>query len=284
MFLIDQVAPMSKTFTPYSQFATTIGSLVLVAVCSLPVAFRVVANSQQKPVYRHTGAEGSVSGTIAYAGQPPPRAKIDMSADAICFQSNKNARAEHVVVTDGRLANVFVYVKSGAAVDNFTFGVPATPVVVDQSGCRFVPRVVGLQAGQSLAVLNSDPTNHNVHPVPIKNPEWNQSQPPQGTPIEKRFNQPEIMIPIKCNQHPWMKAWVGVLNHPFFAVSARDGSYRIEGLPPGDYTIAIWHEVLGEQTTSVFIAGREDKTLNFTVKSPVGEGASKRDSREVAVR
>ena len=275
---------MTKYLAPYFQFATTIGCLILVAVCSIPSPFRAFAHEQAKPIYRHTGAEGSLSGSIAYAGQPGPRAKIDMSADATCLQSNKNARTESIVVTNGKLANVFVYAKSGAAMDNFTFGVPATPVVVDQSRCRFVPRVVGLQVGQALAVLNSDLTTHNVHPVPIKNPEWNQSQAPQGAPIEKRFNQPEIMIPIKCNQHPWMRAFVGVLNHPFFAVSAQDGSYRIEGLPPGDYTIAIWHEVLGEQTTSVFIADGEGKTQNFTVKSPIGEGASKRGTREIAVR
>ena len=213
----------------------------------------------------------------------PAPAKIDMSGDATCLKGNKNARTESVVVTNGRVANVFVYVKSGAAVDNFTFEVPATPVVVDQAGCRFVPRVVGIQAGQSLSVLNSDSTNHNIHPTPIKNVEWNVSQAPLGGAIEKRFNQPEVMIPIKCNQHAWMKAFVGVLNHPFFAVSAQDGNYRIEGLPTGDYTIAIWHEVLGEQTTSVFIANGEEKTLNFTVKSPVGE-ASKRATREIAVR
>ena len=220
--------------------------------------------------YSPTGKEGSVSGVVVYVGTPPAPKKIDTSADAVCGQRNPNLETDDNVVKDGKLANVFVYVKEGTTADGkkiaeFTFPTPSTEVVLDQNGCHYVPHVLGLQVNQKLKITNSDPTQHNIHPQPKNNPEWNQTQ-AQGAPaIEKSFNRAEILIPVKCNQHPWMKSYIGVMKHPFFAVSKLDGTYEIKGVPPGTYTVVAWHE--GGATGS-------EKPMQVTVPA---NGAAKAD-------
>src|SRR5205085_12116467 len=167
-----------------------------------------------------------------------------------------------LVVNNGKLANVFVYVKDGLG--QFAFLTPAQPAVLDQKGCRYVPHVLGLMAGQSLKILNSDLTEHNVHPMPKKNPDWNESQMARGAPLMRTFQHPEIMMPVQCNQHPWMKAYLNVLPHPYFAVTAPDGSFQIKDLPPGEYTLAAVHEKLGEQTVKVKVGAKEVIKTGFT--------------------
>ena len=220
------------------------------------------AQVENREPYKRTGAEGAVTGKILFEGEAPIRKRIDMSQDANCAAIARNPRSEDVVVTDGKLANVFVYAK-GASLEKFSFETPQTKVVLDQRQCRFVPRVLGIQTGQSLIFFNSDPTTHNVHPAPRVNQEWNQMQAQNSMPIEKSFTRVETLIPIKCNQHPWMKAYVGVLAHPFFAVSGRDGSFKIEGLPQGEYTLVAWHEILGEQTVTLSIGSMETKSIEL---------------------
>ena len=235
------------------------------SACSVALVSPALSQSDdadKKPLYKTTGAEGSLSGVISFAGVPPARKRIDMSQDSNCVQTSRYPKTENVMVTAGKLANVFVYVKGGNLV-RYGFETPEVSVVLDQQQCRFVPHVVGIQTGQTLTVFNSDPTTHNVHPNPRINPEWNQSQAPNGTPIVKTFTRPETLIPVKCNQHPWMRAYVGVLAHPFFAVSASDGSFSRAGLPAGDYTIVAWHEVFGEQTAQVTIRPGERKSVDF---------------------
>jgi hypothetical protein len=191
-----------------------------------------------------------------------------MSADPICETVNPEAATEEVMVTEGKLANVFVYARTGNTLDTFQFEVPTTAVVLEHQGCHFVPHVIGVQAQQSLSIVNGDPTTHNTHAMPRNNPEWMQSQ-PQGAPaFERKFLRPEPLIPIKDNQHPWEKAYLGVFSHPFFAVSNVDGAYKIAGLPPGQYTIVAWHEKYGEQTFDVTVGSKERKTLDFTFTSP----------------
>jgi polysaccharide lyase family 4-like protein len=190
---------------------------------------------------------GSVSGTIAYNGTPPAPKKIDTSADPVCGQRNPNLQTEDNLVTNGKLANVFVYIKDGTATDGtkvaeYTWTLPSTAVTLDQNGCHYRPHVLGLMTNQKLVITNSDPTQHNIHPTPKNNPEWNQTQPNGAPPIEKTFSRAEVLIPVKCNQHPWMKAYIGVLKHPLFAVSAEDGSYTIKGVPAGTYTVVAWKE------------------------------------------
>lgn len=218
-----------------------------------------------KPQYASKGDEGTISGKVIYDGAMPVLKKIDMSQDANCAAAAGDKTADDLLVADGKLANVFVYLKGGPA-DKFSFPTPSDPVVLDQQGCRYHPRVLGIQTNQTFKVTNSDKTTHNIHPSPAKNQEWNQMQ-AQGSPaIEKKFPKAETLIPVKCNQHPWMKANVGVLAHPYFAVSAMDGSYTIKNVPPGTYTLVFWHETKGEQTQQVTIAAKESKTQDITYK------------------
>ncbi|MGC2195192.1 MAG: hypothetical protein WA628_11005 [Terriglobales bacterium] len=205
---------------------------------------------------------GSVSGSVKFDGAAPKPAKIDMSQDPACKGANE---AETVVVDKGNLANVFVYVKDGLG--NRTFDVPKEPVTLNQSGCRYHPHVLGVMAGQTVEIKNDDPTTHNIHPTPKDNREWNESQPPQAAPIEKNFAREEIMLPVKCNQHPWMKMYVNVVKSPFYAVTDKDGKYEIKGLPPGDYTIAFVHEKLGEQDQKVTVGPKEAKTADQSFKA-----------------
>ena len=219
-----------------------------------------------KPKYASKNDEGTITGKVSFDGVAPTPKKIDMSQDANCAGSAGDKSADDLIVTDGKLANVFVYVKGGPA-DRYSFDTPSEPVVLDQLGCRYQPRVLGIQTNQTFKVTNSDNTTHNVHPSPKTNQEWNNMQ-AQGAPaIEKKFPRAETLIPVKCNQHPWMKANVGVLSHPYFAVSAKDGSYTIKNVPPGSYTLVFWHETKGEQTQQVTVAAKESKTQDITYKA-----------------
>lgn len=223
------------------------------------------ATTQQKPIYKTTGSEGTIIGTIAFAGKPEKPWRIDTSTDPVCTSLSPYLTTDWVVVKNHKLANVFVYVR-GENLNLYSFEPSSPTVVLEHKGCRFKPHVFGMQTQQTLRVLNDDNTTHNTHPTPKTNREWNQSQ-PAGAVIEQRFAWPELFIPIKDNQHPWEKAYVGVLSHPFFAVSATDGTYKISGVPPGQYTVVAWHEKLGEQTVDVFVAGSEQKTLDFTFRA-----------------
>jgi plastocyanin len=185
-----------------------------------------------------------------------------MSQDPACKGANE---AENVVVTGGDLANVFVYVKDGLG--SRTFDVPKDEVVLDQSGCKYHPHVMGVMAGQTVQIKNDDQTTHNIHPTPKDNREWNESQPPAAAPLEKNFAREEIMLPVKCNQHPWMKMYVNVVKSPFYAVTDKAGKYEIKGLPPGDYTIAFVHEKLGEQDQKVTVAAKDTKTVDQSFKA-----------------
>ena len=204
----------------------------------------------------------SISGTVSFTGTAPKGAKIDMSQDPACKGTNT---AETVVADGGKLDNVFVYVKDGLG--NRTFDVPKDPVTIDQSGCKYHPHVLGVMAGQTLKIVNSDPTTHNIHPTPAANREWNESQPPQAPALEKNFAREEIMLPVKCNQHPWMKMYVNVVKSPFYAVTGPDGKFEIKGLPPGTYTIAFVQEKLGTQEQKVTLAAKDSKTVDASFKS-----------------
>ena len=204
----------------------------------------------------------SVSGTVHFDGTAPEMVPIDMSNDPACKGDNK---AETVVAKDGKLANVFVYVKDGLG--NRMFPAPASPVVIDQTGCRYRPHVAGVMVGQRLDIKNDDPTEHNVHAIGMQNAQWNESQMPKAAPIEKSFDHPEIMLPIKCNQHPWMKMYVNVVSNPFYAVTDEDGKFEINGLPPGTYTIAFVQEKLGEQDQKITLGAKDKKTLDISFKA-----------------
>ena len=204
----------------------------------------------------------SVTGTVHFDGAAPEATSIDMSNDPACKGEN---RAETVVTKDGKLANVLVYVKDGLG--NRTFAPPAEPVTVDQEGCRYRPHVAGIMVGQKLEVKNDDPTEHNVHAIGVQNAQWNESQMPKAAAIQKSFDRPEIMLPLKCNQHPWMKMYVNVVASPFYAVTGDDGKFEIQGLPPGQYTIAFVHEKLGEKDQTITLAAKDNKTVDESFKA-----------------
>lgn len=205
----------------------------------------------------------TVSGTVKYPGAAPKAVKIDMSQDPACKGGDNTV--ETLVINGGNLENAFVYVKDGLG--SRTFDTPKDPVTLDQKGCRYHPHVVGIMTGQTLKVINSDDTTHNIHPTPKDNREWNESQPPKAPAIEKTFAREEIMLPVKCNQHPWMKMYVNVVKNPYFAVTDKDGKYTLKGLPPGTYTIAVVQEKLGEQTQQITVGAKDSKTADFTMKS-----------------
>jgi plastocyanin len=248
-----------------------IGSLALLLGAILIVGCGKKESSEEQPATAPAAAPAaapidpataaSVSGTVKFDGAAPKPAKIDMSQDANCSGTNT---AENIVVSGGNLENVFIYVKAGLG--NRTFDVPKEAVTLTQSGCKYKPHVIGVMAGQSIKIINDDPTTHNIHPTPKDNREWNESQAPKAAPLEKSFAREEILLPVKCNQHPWMRMFVNVVKSPFYAVSGPAGKFEIKGLPPGDYTIAFVHEKLGEQDQKVTLAAKDSKTVDVTFK------------------
>jgi plastocyanin len=216
---------------------------------------------------------GSVGGGVTVDGTVAPPRKINMAAEPSCAAAHAGNPPvdQTIVVGDNKaLANVIVYVKEG--VGDRTFDTPKTPVVIDQKGCMYEPHVVAVRAGQSLEVRNDDKTTHNIHPTPMNNPDWNKSQAPGAPAIEETFARPEVSIPVKCNVHPWMKAWIAVFKHPYYAVTAKDGKFNLKDLPPGTYTIEAWHEKLGTTSQQVTIGAKETKSINFVFKAaPAGD-------------
>jgi plastocyanin len=209
---------------------------------------------------------GALSGTIKFTGRKPARKRIDMSEDPACVAAHHGkAYDESLVVNpNGTLANVFVYLKSG--LEGKTFAVPTAPVVIDQNGCWFHPRVLGIQTGQTLQVINSDPVTHNIHPLAQINREWNHSQGEGDAPLARRFLKPEVMIRVKCNIHSWMRAFIGVVDHPYFAVSGSDGTFQIPNIPPGDYVVVVWQETLGTQEQKITVTPSGKIQTNFMFK------------------
>lgn len=247
-------------------------SLVLAAACGggPTNSTNPPANTESAGAGPYSGATGTVSGVISYDGTPPAAKKIDTSADPVCGQKNPNLATDDTLVTDGKLANTFVYIKEGTVeggkkVGDYTWATPSTAAQLDQNGCHYAPHVMGVQVNQKISITNSDATQHNIHPTPKLNPEWNQTQANGAAPIEKSFARPEVLIPVKCNQHPWMKAYIGVMRTPFFAVSGKDGSFEIKGVPPGKYTVVAWREGGANGT---------EKTMEVTVPA---NGAAKAD-------
>lgn len=216
--------------------------------------------AESAPITVDSATSGSIGGTVVFQGAAPKLPSLDMTQDPGCPPTPQPSDA--VVVSKGKLANVFVYVKEGLPQGRFP--APSDPVVLDQKGCRYVPHVMGVMTGQPLKILNSDTANHNVHDLPHNNPEWNESQMPTDPAIVKTFSQTEVMIPVQCNQHPWMRAYVGVLPHPYFAVSGPDGTFEIKNLPPGEYTLVAVHEKFGERTLKVKVDPKGKAKADFT--------------------
>ena len=204
-----------------------------------------------------------VAGTAILAGAPPSRSELRMHADPVCVASQKGpVYSEEVLVEGGRLANVFVYVKEG--LEKYTFVPPAEPAALTQEGCRYHPHVSGIMTNQTLRIVNNDPTMHNIHCWAALNTRFNIGQPVQGMEAVRTFPRPEVMIRFACDVHKWMTCYVGVVAHPYFAVTGRDGAFSLKGLPPGVYLIEAWHEKYGTKADRVVLHGEEIRSVQFT--------------------
>lgn len=208
---------------------------------------------------------GSIAGVVRFDGTPPTMSTLPLASWPACSAGATGpVYAGDVLVKDGLVQNAFVYIKDGLG--DRTFAVPEQKVTIDQLGCQYVPRIAGAQVGQPIDFLNSDATLHNVHGSPIANPGWNFMLPVKGADRAIRVAEPEVMIAVRCDLHPWMRGYLGVLAHPYFAVTGPDGRFTLKDVPPGTYTVAAWHERFGTRETQVTLPphGAQDVTLTFT--------------------
>ena len=246
--------------------ARLVPSLLLVllagAACSQP-AGEPTAHGSPTPL--DPASYGTVRGTVSFAGTAPPPVAAALASDPTCAALHPDGLTTRpvVVTADGRLADAFVWIARG--LESHVFPVPEEPVVIEQEGCLFVPRVAGVRAGQALVFRSSDDTLHNVRGAPTRAPGWNVGMARPGAERRMVLTAPEVMIPIHCDVHPWMTAFVGVLAHPYFAVTGTDGRFTLADLPAGRYELAAWHPVLGRRTRALTVAAGEtiDADLRF---------------------
>ena len=207
----------------------------------------------------------TLSGRVVFDGPQPQRRAINMTKDPTCIKLHGDdpvLSEELIVGDDGGVQNAFVYIRRGAP--KMDYPVPTEAIELDQKDCMYRPRVQGMLVGQTLKVLNSDPVTHNVRSFPVRNRAFNFGQPAETGPRERLFDAPEREIEIQCDIHPWMHAYLFVMEHPFFAVTDAEGKYSIAGLPAGDYSLSIWHEELGRQNQDVNVADKNLEEINFT--------------------
>jgi hypothetical protein len=214
-----------------------------------------------------TGPKGTatIRGTIKFTGTPAPNPAIDMSEEAKCKADYSTPPHDEIVAVNpnGTLKNVFVYVKAGIPA-GATYAPPPGPVVLDQQGCLYHARVFGLMVGQALDIRNDDPLLHNIKAMAKHNRPFNISQPAAGMNATRSFAADEVMLPFECNVHGWMHAYAGVLPHPFFSTTGADGSFTIDSLPAGTYTIEAWHEKYGSKSATITVQNGQTMTADFT--------------------
>ena len=249
---------------------TLLSLLCLLAGCSQtkPVA-QAEPKKEPEPSYFKVdpATAGQLTGAARFTGKKPPRKTIDMSGDPACVESHHGKALDESVVVNpnGTLANVFVYIKSG--LEGKTFETPATPVKLDQHGCWFQPRVLGIQTGQPLRDHQFRPGDAQRPPArPAQSRVEPQSGTGRGARSRENSSEPEVMIRVKCNIHSWMRAFIGVVANPYFAVSGPNGTFEIANVPPGDYIVEAWHETLGTQEQKITVGPSGKVEINFTFK------------------
>ena len=240
-----------------NKLAGTLSALVLVAVGALMLSRNVSA-----------AGEGKITGTVKLAGAAPHQKPIDMSKEPYCqkLHADHPVALENVVVgPNGGLQNAVVYISEGLPASAAS-QVPSEKPKWDQKGCQYIPHVMALDVNQHFLVTNSDPTSHNIHPIPTKNPQWNKSQPQGAQPFDVSWANEEVSIQVKCNIHPWMHGWMAVVKGPT-AVSDTNGSFTLDNVPPGNYTLTAWQETYGTRTAKVSVAAGKPATAEFTFKA-----------------
>jgi plastocyanin len=255
----------------FTRVAAGLALLVVIAACGSPspqpssapeTTPEPAATAPAAPV--PLPGESTISGAVTYEGTAEKPRVVRMDSDPLCMPEGPQTSEVLLVGPGNGLQNAFVYVKDGLG--DRKFPPPQTPVTLDQRGCKYMPHVFGVQVGQPVLIINSDPTLHNVHAVPKANAEFNFGQAIKGMKTTRTFDKPEVMVPFRCDVHGWMAAYGGVLSHPYFAVSNADGSFEIKGLPAGTYTVEVWHERLGTQTTKVTVDGKSGAKANVAFK------------------
>jgi plastocyanin len=243
--------------TKRRQFTAVLSAVILVSCGAFFLSQRVNA-----------AGEGKITGTVKLDGTAPHMKGIDMSKDPYCVKANAGSPAHLQIVEvgqNGGLENVVLYISEGWTGSALT----STEVpVFDQKNCMYAPHVLALDAGQTFKVVSSDQTTHNIHPLPnpmTGNIPWNQSQPPGASPIEKNWKNAEV-IPVQCNIHPWMHGWHVVVKGPYATTDA-NGTYTINNVPLGNYTVTAWQETYGTQTQKVTVAAGKPGTADFTFKA-----------------
>jgi hypothetical protein len=195
---------------------------------------------------------GRIRGRVDFPGSPPPNPKLAVGGSPEC------AALHGPGALDGRLRNALVYVKSG--LEKHAFAWPKEPVRIANRGCLFVPRVAAAQTHQAVEIVNEDPTDHNAN-IPGRFNRWLRGK---GTSTSLKLREPTPPQELRCDIHPWMRGWLAVVPHPFFAVTGEDGAFDFRGLPPGRYVIAAWHETYGEKTRELTLGPSGDVDLSFT--------------------
>ncbi len=210
-----------------------------------------------------------ISGKVTFKGTPPPEKKVEFEATCGPLHTTDAFTRHYVVGADGGLANVFVYLKAGPAGKTYT--PPTETPVLDQVNCFYEPYVMGVMTNQKFKIRNSDALMHNVHALPkpgTSNKEFNVGQPVKGMEKEQAFPSREVMVKFKCDVHPWMFAYVGVMDHPYFAVTDKNGNFKLPAdLPAGTYTLVAYHLKAGEQTQEITVADADKKTANFVMEA-----------------
>lgn len=221
----------------------------------------------RQPTPLDLSTTGVITGVVRFEGTAPEQSIAQLSGWSECAGQHPegNPKAGDVLVNDGKLQNTMVYIKDG--LENRVFALPSIPVVLDQKGCVFLPRVLGVQTDQPLQMLNSDPLSHNVHGLPKNSASWNFSLGVKGMSRTTSVAKAEAMIEVKCDVHPWMRSYLGVFEHPYFMLSGADGAFALKDVPPGEYTVEAWHERFGVQTQKVTLGAKESKTLEFTFQA-----------------
>ena len=246
----------------------TLLSVVLCVVLCSACGEKEPPKAARQPTPLDLSTAATISGQVRFAGAVPEQTVLQLGGWSECAAQHPGGRpyAGDILVNDGKLQNAVVYVKEGLG--DRVFAVPTEPVTIDQKGCVFLPRIAAVQVDQPLRFLNSDPTAHNVHGLPKNSPQWNFSLGVKGASRTISVDKPEAMIEIKCDVHPWMRAYLGVFDHPYFALSGADGSFALKDLPPGEYTIEAWHERFGTRSQKVSLGAKETTDIVFTFSSP----------------